>query len=229
MKLIAINLLLAIAMLLNALGFNGQQRPFTPEMASAGTAAASSPTTGSTSSPTPQPGYGAYPPPGITTPAPTSTPTPVTTSTPTPAPTVTPTPTIPPIQPSHPDKSNFELKISAEPAIFLPGKPIRLHINVEGFVKNDSSANMQVVLHIPDGVTASDPSVASAITPDGLLQMDPDSVGKSISWDVSPTANPPFAFSVTLVDNGTVFEQNAVVVDAGSFEIGSEDNIGGLG
>ena len=112
----------------------------------------------------------AYPPPGATATEPAGTPTPD----PEPDPTTTPTaPT--PEPPDIPlEINNLEILVSAEPAIYLPGFPIQLHVIVPGFYKSSTTSNTQIIIQAPEGVAPSDKEIASAFSPERKLIITPD-------------------------------------------------------
>ena len=179
--------------------------------------AQSRPTTDSTQTPSPTPttsvNYGAYPPP--VAPTPSITPTPAVTSTSVPP--TTPT-TIPPITTIPQEPQGIQL--SAEPAIYITGKPITISLTVN--LTEYKSKNIGISILVPIGIQSTDKTLKSSIDSKRLMRMNAVAGAKSdysLSWTVDDTAiKPPFSFDVSLTNpDGSILYSNSVVIGAGNY------------
>jgi len=151
-------------------------------------------------------------------PTPSFTPTPVVTSTSLPPTTPITTPT-PPVTPKFQDPQGIQL--SAEPAIYIPGKPITISLDIN--LTQSKGDNFVMSVLVPNGVHSTDKALDSSIDSKRLMKMDVKAGAKSdysFSWTVDETAiKPPFAFdvSITMPDGSTLYN-NSVVIGAGKYQ-----------
>lgn len=175
-----------------------------------------------------------YPPPVSTPPSPsTITPEPTLSQTATPEPEITPTTTQTPIPDVEPDVDvTWSINISANPAIYLPEKPITLQWDIRGSSQAQWPEDVQLNISLPKGVNPADPDAATAPDGDGMVRIhDPQAQG-ALSLAVQAEAEFPLYLSVELVIDGMRLAQNTLQVDRGgtTFEKatgGSADMLGG--
>jgi hypothetical protein len=108
-----------------------------------------------------------------------------------------------------------ELKLAVEPAIYLPGKPLHLQIDLPGY-QNGSAFSL--VVHAPEGVQPADLALADALTVERSLTLPVTSGTTRLTWQIAPTAQPPFVFSVDLIKNGVTLASDTAMIDAGRYE-----------
>jgi RHS repeat-associated protein len=124
------------------------------------------------------------------------------------------------------------LQIDANPAIYLPGKPVRTHWKVRGYTLIQPGAEVQLRIFAPSGVLPEDGSLASQVSPDGYLTLPVDQAQAEITWNVSPEAQVPFYFGMQLLVNGEKIDENAILMDVAHYEVdsaqgGSLDDLSG--
>jgi len=183
-----------------------------------------------------------YPPPGGEIPA-TPDPTPTATATEIPIeklppqPTATETPAVEPEpQPTATETPETEvdlhcrvsdervnLKVDAEPAIYLPGKPIKISWKICGYAQI-KDAEAEIVFTIPTGVAPSKSSLKDQVTSDQTLILSSKPGEDKVSWDITETASFPMYFSIRLQVDGKEIDTQTIQIDAGIGEASREKN-----
>ena len=205
------NLFLAIIFLINNFAVSSQIiRDMPPQRPAAQGAETATPTPGASFD------WNAYPPPVGGTPTSTAeiTPSPTLEATPTAEPTPLPSP-IPtdtaPIVVS--EVKSLQLELSAEPALYIPGKLIQLDWAIDGASQLPSFEKASLVLHLPEGVAPHDKTLDSAITAEKTMVLPLAETDHALLWDISPDIAIPFTIAVDLVLDGAVIDSNAVLFD----------------
>lgn len=151
--------------------------------------------------------FDAYPAPT----GPTETPTPEPTVPPTLAPTVAAPPDTAFIV--VPEVKSLQLELSAEPALYTPGKSIQLDWAIDDASQLPSIEKASLVLHLPEGVAPHDKTLDSAITEEKTMVLPLAETDHALLWDISPDITVPFTIAVDLVLDGAVIDSNAVLFD----------------
>ncbi len=107
-------------------------------------------------------------------------------------------------------------KVSAEPAIYVPRKPISLRWKLQN-TKSEDIENGEIVIHTSPGVTPTDPTVK--LTPEGLVSI-PLSSKKDVSeWNITEEAEFPIYFTLELLLNGNLLTYETVMIDQPRFSV----------
>jgi hypothetical protein len=120
------------------------------------------------------------------------------------------------------DEKPIRLKVDAEPAIFVPDKPINLQFKVQN-LKPEDLANGEIVIHAPVGATPTDPDVI--YTPDGLVTIPLSSKKEASEWNIAENTELPLYFSLDLLVNDDLVTSKTVMIDQVKFSV--DKNTGG--
>lgn len=115
-----------------------------------------------------------------------------------------------------------KLKVWAEPAIYTPGKPIRLYWEIENLDPNDLP-NASIVVHAPEGASSADPD--TTFTLDGVATFPLQDKKNSSTWNVAKGAELPIQFGLDLLVNDDVIRSEFILIDQAHFSV--EKNKGG--
>lgn len=147
----------------------------------------------------------------------TETPQPTTTQEPQPTPTETTDPDTPVDLHCQPNDSQVRLKVDANPAIFVPGKPITVSWKICGYSQL-KDVDSQLIISIPEGVAPKISEFSDKITADRTLTIPSKPGEDKIVWTVSETAQTPFVLSISLVVGEKVIDGQTILIDAGKYD-----------
>ena len=101
----------------------------------------------------------------------------------------------------------LHIKLSAEPAIYIPGKPIVITWKIVG----GKASGLQIIVHPSNGIVPA----SSKIIPetDGSVIISPKLDSGSIGWNVLSYAEFPLSFVFDVVVDGKVVSTNSELVD----------------
>ncbi len=141
-------------------------------------------------------------------------------------PTPTPTPKTPVDLKCQPNSDLVSLKVDADPAIYLPGKPIVLSWKVCGYAQVKDT-NSQIVFNVPEGVTPKDNALAKLITPERTLTISTKPGEDKITWIVDTSAKFPFILGIHLIVNDVTKDSQSILIDIGKYDTtkGSDNHI----
>ncbi len=109
-----------------------------------------------------------------------------------------------------------KFKVSAEPAIYRPGEPIRLSWKVQN-LKPEDMENAVVVIHAPEGLNTADPN--PTLTQDGQVTIALRNKKDVSTWNVEAGAELPIYFSLDLLINDDVVASETVMIDQTHFSV----------
>jgi RHS repeat-associated protein len=113
-------------------------------------------------------------------------------------------------EPNAPTKKGITLSLEAEPAMYIPGKPITLTWDIKGLSASQVS-NALVIIQVPLLVTPVDQGIAIDENNIVTIPVDKKMTG-STSWDLSAVEEFPVSFGVELQVNGKVVDTNAATL-----------------
>jgi hypothetical protein len=108
------------------------------------------------------------------------------------------------------DEEKLQIEVSAEPAIYVAGKPIITKWRLTGG-SVDQRANLSIVIRPPDGVVPANPTVIPEA--DGSVTISSKADSGVFAWTVLDYAQFPLAFAFELVLNKEVVNYNAITID----------------
>ena len=125
---------------------------------------------------------------------------------------------------------DLTLKMDADPAIYIPGKPITISWKITGSKNLISGSDTKVQLRLPEGATIVDKTLAASLTPELTLPLGnllDNSQG--IEIDVQK-AVPPFYFSIEIYQGDKFVSGNSILIDAEKYPVtkGVKNNINGM-
>lgn len=103
----------------------------------------------------------------------------------------------------------LQIELSAEPAIYIEGKPIIINWRLVGGTP-EQRAGLSIVVHPAEGVQPVGES--NPLREDGSLIISPKSNAGSTVWKVSDDAELPLNFSFEVVSNGKILNTNAIPI-----------------
>ncbi len=109
-----------------------------------------------------------------------------------------------------------QIQVTAEPAIYIPGKPIQLSWKVLGLTAQQSPA-ATVMIHPSAG--ASPVSPLQTLSANGTLSMSAASGANAMAWKAATGAQLPLEFTVDLVVNGAAVDTESVIVDQPRYQV----------
>lgn len=214
-----INLLVILSLLLSSAGINQPALAYTPS--SSGQEATPGATPEATLTPTPAtaPENGAYPPPEATPPLPTE-PSP----SPTPLPPTEPSPT--PTPEESPPHAAWSISASANPAIYVPGKPLNIYWTIAGDQPLPASAGAQIRII---GVAVPEPG--GDPLPERELILPVTGMQGELTWEIEPGAEFPMYLTLDLLLENSVLDSEVIEIGLADQEISSLEGgvIEGLG
>lgn len=114
------------------------------------------------------------------------------------------------------EEKPVRFRVEAEPAIYIPGKPIQLNWKVQN-AKAEALSNAEVVIHAPEGLLPADAN--PVYTPDGLVTIPLQSKKESSAWNVSEGAEFPIYIGVDLLVNDDLVASETVMIDQPRFQV----------
>ncbi|MCI0554582.1 MAG: hypothetical protein L0287_26840, partial [Anaerolineae bacterium] len=120
------------------------------------------------------------------------------------------------------EEKTVAFKVWAEPAIYIPDKPITLYWAVEN-INLESVKDAEVVIHAPVGLTSADPN--QTYTKDGLITISLNSEKNSSTWNVEKDAELPIYFTLDLLVKDDLIAYETVVIDGSQLSV--EKDTGG--
>ncbi|MBI5351758.1 MAG: hypothetical protein HZB50_03885 [Chloroflexi bacterium] len=104
----------------------------------------------------------------------------------------------------------LQINLSAEPAIYTPGKPIIIKWDLIGGTA-DQKANLSIVARPPNGVLPV--NTKDVPNTDGSVTITPKADTGTIVWKVLSYAELPLSFTFELVSNGEILNFNSILID----------------
>ena len=120
--------------------------------------------------------------------------------------------------PPEKQQKTEDIKLSVNPAIYIPGKPIILGWQIkhsEQLLIDD----MHVSLKVPEGIIPEDPGLVKSMGEDRILNIPVESTHFESKWLLTKDAVLPLYFSVSLINNGSELDSDTAVLDKGNQEI----------
>ena len=211
-----INVFVTLSLLLSSVGFNQPAFDNAPGLAHTSASQESTPTVTPEATPTATFDYGAYPPPITSTPQPTETP-------------IMPSPTPDPgdagvIPTPIPEDTNEEaplgISASANPAIYIPGKPVYILWNINGGSQIAGGSNVQIRVRFPE-VSTSD--TADVLPNERELILPVTDLQGVIPWEIDPRSEFPLYLTLDLIIDEIVIDTEVIEIGQADFEIGNLD------
>jgi hypothetical protein len=119
-----------------------------------------------------------------------------------------------------PKQEAIHLKLGAEPAIYMPGLPIRLSWEIKRYETLGTQNASHLVITLPAGVTPQDQTLAAALSTDNKLNITVNKASGTLPLMVANSAVTPLTINVDLMVNGEkeAVSSESVVINAGQFE-----------
>lgn len=115
------------------------------------------------------------------------------------------------VQQAQDEEQPLRIELSAEPAIYSPGKPVIISWKLTGG-NLEQRSNLSIIARPPDGVLpVNEKDIPET---DGSLVISPKADTGVIVWKVLEYAQLPLIFTYEVVSNGTVLNDNAILIGA---------------
>lgn len=215
-----INVFVTLSLLLSSVGFNQPALAYVPLSPQTSLGQETAPTATPEATPTPTPtatfDYGAYPPPITSTPQLTETPI-----VPSPTPDLGDSGVIPtPIPEESSEDDPLGLSAIANPAIYIPGKPVYIFWNLTGQNQIMEGSNVQIRVRFPD-VPASESADVQSDERELILPVtDPQGV---IPWEINERVDFPLYVILDLLVDDILIDTEVIEIGLADFEIGNLD------
>lgn len=118
------------------------------------------------------------------------------------------------------------INVKANPQLIIPGVPISVEWNVQGWTNAQKKGNLKAEMHFPKGVKSNETSALLSTTSDGTTMDLPISDAEgSTSFSVDSTADPYFLIDVGLNSGDTSLATNSILMTKPSLEAVKEKKI----
>jgi hypothetical protein len=109
---------------------------------------------------------------------------------------------------------DIRLKVSVDPAIYIPGQPVQLTWQMKGYGSQTGSAS--VIFTLPQGITPGDAGLAGQVSADGKLQLTvSNSTQNTLMLNVGALAQFPLYIGADLSVGGQTIDRRPVYLDQG--------------
>jgi YD repeat-containing protein len=125
----------------------------------------------------------------------------------------------PPSYSSNENRKSLKLIVSADPAIYIPGKPISISWKVIKDSNDISNNSISISIQFPDGIKLQNTEKFNLITTENTLTLPYEEKNTILTWDVEKIAKLPLDFSVSLLQNKKIIETVLVEINSKTQEV----------